>query len=465
MLAADVPAPSLTAVSRKRTDPGDLRAYIQGISHQWSRTLTALGFTLIPLFFILDVFMMPRQLLPRFAAYRGVTEVIVLAQYVVLRLTRASRWSFLHGYFFSVVVGGMIALMTTDLGGFNSTYYAGLNLVLIAVNLLLPWSAIDSAVNSVITLGLYLGLNLAFPQPVRQDILLNNLYFLASTGVITVSITYVKQRLITEEFLLRADLKAARDALWGEMEVAKRIQTSLLPRTKFVGGYEVAAVMVPADEVGGDYFDVIESSPGETWVAIGDVSGHGVESGLIMMMAQTSVFSTVNRAGGQKPSQVLREVNQVLKKNISRLGTDRYMTCMALQLLPDRINFAGKHQDLFIYRARSGTVEVVSTDGVWLGIVDDIGDLLADDTRPIEPDDVVLLFTDGVTEAMNGNRQLFGDDRLRQALARTAHLDPDAIVRTVVREVTGFMTRHSDDITVVALKRSRPRSPGLVAVG
>ncbi len=436
-------------------EPQDLDAYTSELIHDWSKTLTTLGFTLIPIFFILDNFMMPRELIPRFAIYRAVTTAIVIVQYVVLRATRPSRWSFLHGYFFSTIVGLMIALMTTDLGGFNSTYYAGLNLVLIAVNLLLPWDVVHSCVNSVVIMGLYVGLNLAIRQsePVHKEILINNLYFMSSTAIIAVSINYVKQKLIRQEFQLRSDLKAARDALWGEMEVAKHIQTALLPRVHQVEGYKVAATMLPADEVGGDYYDVIETGDGEVWLSIGDVSGHGVESGLIMMMTQTSLFTTVNRASGQKPSEVLTRVNAIIRKNINRLGTDRYMTCTALQLRPDSMVFAGKHQDILIYRAAKGAAEFVPSDGVWLGIVDDISSKIEDASAPIAEGDVILLYTDGVTEAMNERREMFGEERLRQALLRNANLDVEQIVTNVVRDVTDFMRGQRDDLTLVAVKR------------
>lgn len=432
-----------------------LRAYIQSLIHEWSKTLTALGFTLVPLFFVLDIFMMPRELLPRFAIYRLVCTLIVIAQHFVIRFTRPSRFSFLHGYFFSIVVGFTIALMTTDLGGFNSSYYAGLNLVLIAVNMLLPWAAFHSAINSAVVIGMYVVLNLIVPQtePQSPQLLINNLYFLIGTSVIAVSINYVKQKLVVQEFHLRSDLKRARDALWGEMEVAKRIQTSLLPKMHEVAGYKVAATMMPADEVGGDYYDVIESEPGETWLCIGDVSGHGVESGLIMMMTQTSIFTTVNRAAGMKPSEVLEGVNSVLKQNINRLGADRYVTCMALKLQPNEIVYAGKHQDILIYRARTGTTEWVSTEGVWLGLVDNIHGMLSDDARPVEPGDVILLFTDGVTEAMNGKRELYGEERLRQTLARVAEQDVDGIVNAIVKDVWSFMEKQKDDVSIVAVKR------------
>ena len=86
------------------------------------------------------------------------------------------------------------------------------------------------------------------------------------------------------------------------MEVAKRIQTSLLPQNRRVGGYDVAARMQPAAEVGGDYYDIIQAGEDRNWIAIGDVSGHGVESGLVMMMTQTSILSLVQR----EPAPVAR---------------------------------------------------------------------------------------------------------------------------------------------------------------
>src|SRR5919198_350639 len=397
------PLRAVARVEPVSTRPADtVDEYLENLLHDWLKTLSTLGFTLIPIFFVLDVFMMPRELLPRFALYRLVTTAIIIAQHFLIRFTRPTPRSYLHGYFLSVVAGFMITLMTTDLGGFNSTYYAGLNLVMIAVNLLLPWSASQSAINSFLIIGPYIILNALVPhERVHSEILVNNLYFLCSTGVISTSINYVKQKLIVQEFHLRSDLKKARDALWGEMEVAKRIQTSLLPKLHQVNGYALAASMQPADEVGGDYYDVVESEKGETWLCVGDVSGHGVESGLIMMMTQTSIFTAVNRAAAQKPSEVLTAANTVLKTNISRMGADRYVTCMAMRLDPESVTFAGKHQDVLVYRARTGTTEQISTEGVWLGVVDDVTEQFPDVTLPIEEGDVLLLYTDGVTEAMN----------------------------------------------------------------
>ncbi|MCP4610030.1 MAG: response regulator, partial [Planctomycetes bacterium] len=88
----------------------------------------------------------------------------------------------------------------------------------------------------------------------------------------------------------RDQIVKARDALWGEMELAKKIQTVLLPEEPKISGYKIAAHMEPADEVGGDYYDVINFE-GKDWLVIGDVSGHGVPSGLVMMMVQTAIHT------------------------------------------------------------------------------------------------------------------------------------------------------------------------------
>src|SRR5919106_620206 len=112
-------------------EPGTVDDYLGGLLHDWLKTLTTLGFTLIPIFFVLDVFMMPRDLLPRFALYRLITTAIVIGQHFYIRFTPPSRRSYIHGYLLTLVAGFMIALMTAHLDGFNSPYYAGLNLVMI----------------------------------------------------------------------------------------------------------------------------------------------------------------------------------------------------------------------------------------------------------------------------------------------------------------------------------------------
>ncbi|MGV7224025.1 MAG: PP2C family protein-serine/threonine phosphatase, partial [Nitrospinales bacterium] len=229
------------------------------------------------------------------------------------------------------------------------------------------------------------------------------------------------------------------------MELAKRIQTALLPENQNIEGYEIAATMLPASEVGGDYYDIIETPQDDKWVTIGDVSGHGVDSGLIMMMAQTSILSKVNNNGRCTPSELLSSINKIIRENISRLGSDHYMTMMALRLSQTDITVAGKHQDLIIYRAALNRTESVTIPGTWLGITDDIKDNLKDCTVKINPGDIVLLFTDGITEAENKEGEMFSQIKLELALNKYADLPVRKLRDKLIEEVMQHQKEQLDD--------------------
>ncbi len=433
----------------------DFPKYLESIIHQWLKTLTTLAYTLVPAFFLLDYFTMPNDLLPRFGVYRLASTLICLVQYFMIRNTKPGNATYYHGYFVSINVGGIIALMTVNLGGFNSNYYAGLNLVMIGVNLLLPWRAFHSAINSLIIIAMYITFNLLSPSPYPSAILASNLFFLTSTAIIAVSINHVKYKLVKKEFFLLVELKKARDALWSEMEVAKRIQTALLPSRKKLEGFEIAAAMLPSKEVGGDYYDIIETAEGNKWVTIGDVSGHGVDSGLIMMMAQTSISAIVANSSNGQPSYILDSVNKVIRENITRLDSDHYMTMMAIRFNDSQMTLAGKHQDVIVYRYASNRTETISTDGTWLGITDNLGRYLTDTTANINDGDIILLFTDGITEGTNKRGDMYGQIRLEQVLNQYADLPVAKIVEKIMEHAKDFQDEQFDDMSLVAIKKCR----------
>ncbi|HMV43468.1 MAG TPA: SpoIIE family protein phosphatase [Leptospiraceae bacterium] len=451
----------MTSISNKPRAPepfdfvDSFSDYLDFILHSWLKILTILGFTLVPIFFILDIFIIPSEakyLLPKFAAYRVTATAIVILQYVLIRKTKPSKFSLLHGYAFTFFVSLAIILMTVDLGGFNSSYYAGLNLVIIAVNLLLPWRAIHSALNGFITVVFYVIFNAIWGKDFYIYNLVNNLYFMLSTVVIAASINHVKYVLIQKEFESRKSLKEARDALWSEMEVAKRIQTSLTPPDDKLGGYEISAIMLPATEVGGDYYDIIRTNK-NPWVMIGDVSGHGVESGLIMMMAQTSVRTIISKNAEEKPSQVLVELNKVIKENIALLKVERYMTITAISLSNEGMTYAGSHQDIIVYRNKTKTIETFPTYGTWVGMLDDVEVFMQNHTLKLESGDLALLFTDGITELDYQGKEMFGQERLKESLLKYNQLSGREIIQKIVEEALSTAKSQDDDISLVLLKK------------
>lgn len=250
------------------------------------------------------------------------------------------------------------------------------------------------------------------------------------------------------------ELRRTLADLWSEMDLARKIQTVLLPSETRFRDYEVSATMVPASTVGGDYYDIIRTD-GADWVLIGDVSGHGVTAGLTMMMIQTAIRTVVlsGGAGGANltPAQVLSRVNAAVRSNIRKVNEDHYMTITGLRLEGSSVRYSGLHQDILVYRARSRTVERVETRGMWIGPVDDIGPLLSDDTIDLATGDIVLLFTDGITEAVIEGKR-FGTDGLAgifSKLAADGH-DSSGILRGIMQNMNGAAPQ--DDVTMLAVR-------------
>jgi len=429
--------------------------HLHRIIHNWSKVLSVLIFVLVPMFFFLDLFIVPDRLITRFAVYRSLPTAIAVLQFIILYKTRPGKWSFINGYLAAFMVGLSISMMTVHLGGFDSRYYAGLNLIIIAVSLLLPWQSLHSAIIGLMVIAIYVSTNLIAGHSFHSPNLISNLFFMFATVIISVSINHVKHMLIKNEFSLIAQIRVARDALWGEMEIAKKIQTSLLPDKNILGNYRIAATMVPAEEVGGDYYDIISTEAGENWLAIGDVSGHGVESGLIMMMAQTSIYSLVSSNRDMLPSDVIKHVNTAIRNNIYRLNSNLYMTLQVIRLRENEIQAAGKHQDILIYRAKSKDVEIIPTMGTWIGLTDFVGNMMVNHSIKINPGDIMLLFTDGITEAESKHGEMFGYERLIDALKRNASKPVEKIIQNLLDESRSWFQKQDDDITLVAVKKEK----------
>lgn len=252
--------------------------------------------------------------------------------------------------------------------------------------------------------------------------------------------------------------KAEKQRLESELSIATRIQTSILPRDLSVRGLEIAATMLPATEVGGDYYDVLPTPRG-CWIGIGDVAGHGLRPGLVMMMLQSMVSALVRSNPDAKPSEVLRVVNGVLYENVrERLRQDEHATLNLISYHEDgELSFAGAHEDMLVLRAESGRVELVPTLGTWVGATRDIDDATVDARCRLREDDVLLLYTDGVIEAQNGAGEQFGVARLSDELARHGRAPAAEIRDRLCQAVTTFMAVQHDDIALLVARYRTPR--------
>jgi sigma-B regulation protein RsbU (phosphoserine phosphatase) len=241
---------------------------------------------------------------------------------------------------------------------------------------------------------------------------------------------------------------AERRRMEEELAIATRIQTSVLPRNVATEGLEIAALMLPATEVGGDYYDVIPTAGG-CWLGIGDVAGHGLPTGVVMLMLQSVVSGLVRTHPHSAPRDILCAANAVLFDNIrERMKQDEHMTLTLLRYESGgRLTFAGAHEDILIYRAARRKPEWIETPGTWIGATRDIESATKDTVCKLEMGDVLVLYTDGVTEARNKNGELYGPERLAATVTRLANEPVDAIRDGILADVRAWMPKQEDDLT------------------
>ena len=257
---------------------------------------------------------------------------------------------------------------------------------------------------------------------------------------------------IVEEATRRQRAEQAR--MSQELEIAARIQTGILPRDPHVPGLDIATSMQPTTEVGGDYFDILPCPEG-CWLGIGDVAGHGLHTGLVMLMIQSIVAATTHVNPNVTPAQAWTALNAVLHENVRRrLQRDEHATLTLLRYHVDgRLEFAGAHEELVVYRAQLGRCERVPTPGLWAGIsATPAPGAVESGYCRLEPGDVLLLYTDGVIEARNSELGLFGVERLCRGLESVAQ-HPAVVIRDhILAELASWTTRQRDDLTLVVLR-------------
>jgi sigma-B regulation protein RsbU (phosphoserine phosphatase) len=242
-----------------------------------------------------------------------------------------------------------------------------------------------------------------------------------------------------------------------DLEIARDIQRILLPsEAPAINGFQISGLNVPARQVSGDYFDYIHVDKERLGVAIADVSGKGVPASLIMAICRSVLRAEAAR--NPSPADVLRKVNRQLYPDIKE---DMFIS-MAYLVLDHQNNGvtlarAGHDAPLW-YQRQSQTVTPVKSPGMVVGI--DSGSvfdrLTVDFPVPLEPNDCLVLYTDGLTETLNSEGDEFGVDRMMQSVRASANAGAPAIVKRIiedVREFTGSVPQN-DDMTLIAIRKT-----------
>ncbi len=274
------------------------------------------------------------------------------------------------------------------------------------------------------------------------------------------------------EDLLRQSAEKKR--LEEELRIAREIQMSLLPQGPFeMRGLSVTTLCVPAREVGGDYYDFFRIGERRLGILIADVSGKGTSAALYMaelkgLMLSLSQIHTSPRA-------LMLAADRIIAANLDARSFIT-MTYAVLDLDAATMTYARAGHTPLMYVPGPGSrldahVRILAPDGLVLGLNLDNGEmferLLVEDTIHLRPGDVVMFFTDGITEAMNDADDCFGEGRLGRIIEQHAHLSSAELRERVLREVDAFVGNapQHDDMTMIFLKVLEVGAPAAIGAG
>jgi PAS domain S-box-containing protein len=243
-----------------------------------------------------------------------------------------------------------------------------------------------------------------------------------------------------------------RQRIEQELRVARLIQQTLLPKSlPGLPGYDMAAYYQPAREVGGDFYDFLEIEDGCLGLVVGDVSGKGVPAAIVMAITRTMLHAAY-RLGSPAPGEILHQVNNILHPDIP---PNMFVTCLAaiLDIRTGRLQYANAGHDLPYVRHASGVSELRAT-GMPLGLMPDMRYEQKEIT--LEPGESILLYSDGLVEAHDSQREMFGFPRMQEFVG--AHPGGASLIDFLLAELeqfTGEDWEQEDDIVLLTLQRLR----------
>jgi serine phosphatase RsbU (regulator of sigma subunit) len=254
--------------------------------------------------------------------------------------------------------------------------------------------------------------------------------------------------------LREADMRRQVDRLEHDLEVARSIQQSLLPRTMpQIEGFEIAGWNQPADQTGGDYYDWQLLADGKVVVALADVTGHGI--GPALLAAVCRAYARANFRVGNGLLDAMEQINAALADDI---GEGRFVTFVAAVCSPGspRVELlSAGHGPLFLYVLREDSFKEMGAQGLPLGIV---ATMVSEPPEVLELNrgDLLVLATDGFFEWANSKEELFGPKRLEEVIRTSKEQHPREIISALYQATIAFSdgTKQQDDLTVVIIKRT-----------
>jgi|GEM_PF-1023634 len=292
--------------------------------------------------------------------------------------------------------------------------------------------------------------------------LLNNLMIILSVVMLIIGLFFIY--ILLKKTKLHAKIES-------EMKAAAKIQSSVLPRkNEILEGYEISHTTIPATEVGGDNYDFCTTKNGN-WISIGDVSGHGLSSGIISLISQaafnygTFIFEKVINLKDPQV-QMYNFVNKTLVRlNRIRNDNDAFMTQNYFYEKEGTFYCAGAHEIGLLYKKKSNEIiEINELSGrtAYMGLKDDLNPSTSKYEFSMEKGDILLLYTDGLIEAQNEKNEQYDFERLKKIFLKNSNQHVDIIKNNIINDVKlfilhGDLKKHhgsfADDVTLIILKK------------
>lgn len=243
-----------------------------------------------------------------------------------------------------------------------------------------------------------------------------------------------------------------KERISNELDVASRIQKKILPAdVDEIFGLEIAQYFEPAKEIGGDYYDYTILDDNVFSITIADVSGKGVPAAFLMALGR-SVLKTLTLTGDFAPNENLNELNKIIYSDITE---DMFITMMHSKYNKENKTLyysnAG-HNPIVVYRASTDSIELHTVKGVAIGFLEEYkyrqGEI------QLNKGDIVVFYTDGITEAENSNKEMFGLERLKEVIYNNKNKSPKELRKVILESINRFRKDYeqTDDLTFVILK-------------
>lgn len=276
-------------------------------------------------------------------------------------------------------------------------------------------------------------------------------------------VIYIVSRVRNENFVLEkyglpshVERISERERMKKELELAAKIQLSLLPKENpAIEGYDFAGISIPAKEAGGDYYDFVNLGGHELGIAIGDVSGKGM--GAAIYMTLTKGILQAHAEENASPKTVLGKVNRLLYRTIEK-NTFVSMFYAILDYQNDTLLYSrAGHNPGILCSGTDGNTRFLKSKGMALGLEEGtiFKNTLVEESIDIKPGDVLVLYTDGFTEAMNNNMDEYGEERFTNLISSSTNKSSGEILELILEDVSSFIEEYPqhDDMTIVIIKK------------